>query len=58
MAAGTQGISALITAWGGGDEQALGNLIPLLYPELRRIARLHLRRWRPGHTLESAALAQ
>ena len=57
MAAGTQGISALITAWSDGDEQALGNLIPLLYPELRRIARLHLRRWRPGHTLESAALA-
>jgi RNA polymerase sigma-70 factor (ECF subfamily) len=32
-------------------------LIPLLYPELRRIARRHLGRWRPGHTLESAALA-
>jgi RNA polymerase sigma-70 factor, ECF subfamily len=57
MAAGTQDISALITAWGDGDEQALGNLIPLLYPELRRIGRLHLRRWRPGQTLESAALA-
>ena len=57
MTAGTPGISALITAWGGGDEQALGNLVPLLYPELRRIARLHLHRWRPGHTLESAALA-
>jgi hypothetical protein len=57
MAAGTRDISALITAWGDGDEQALGNLIPLLYPELRRIARLQLHRWRPGHTLESAALA-
>jgi RNA polymerase sigma-70 factor, ECF subfamily len=57
MAASTRDISALITAWGDGDEQALGNLIPLLYPELRRIARLQLHRWRPGHTLESAALA-
>lgn len=57
MAAGPQDISALITAWGDGDEQALVNLIPLLYPELRRIARRHLGRWRPGHTLESAALA-
>jgi RNA polymerase sigma-70 factor, ECF subfamily len=57
MAAGTHDISALITAWGDGDDQALGNLIPLLYPELRRIGRLHLRRWRPGQTLESAALA-
>src|SRR5207253_8341202 len=57
MTAGSQDISALIAAWGGGDEQALGNLIPLLYPELRRIARRLLGRWRPGHTLESAALA-
>jgi RNA polymerase sigma factor (TIGR02999 family) len=57
MAADTQDISALVAAWGDGDEQALSNLIPLLYPELRRIARQHLGRWRPGHTLESAALA-
>lgn len=57
MAAGMQDISALVAAWGDGDEQALGNLIPLLYPELRRIARRHLGRWRPGHTWESAALA-
>jgi RNA polymerase sigma factor (TIGR02999 family) len=57
MTAGTPGSSALISAWGDGDEQALGNLLPLLYPELRRIARLHMRRRPPGHTLESAALA-
>lgn len=57
MAAGSQDMSALIAAWGDGDEQALGRLIPLLYPELRRIARQRLRRWRPCHTLESAALA-
>jgi len=57
MAAGIQDISALVAAWGKGDEQALSNLIPLLYTELRRIARRHLGRWRPGHTLESAALA-
>ena len=57
MAADTQNISALITAWGDGDEQALDDLVPLLYPQLRRIARRHLGRWRPGHTLESAALA-
>ena len=47
---------ALIAAWGNGDEEALRNLIPLRYPQLRRIARLRLGR-RPGHTLESAALA-
>jgi RNA polymerase sigma-70 factor (ECF subfamily) len=50
-------ISRLIAAWSGGDERALGELMPLLYPELRRIAGLHLRRWKPGHSLESAALA-
>jgi RNA polymerase sigma factor (TIGR02999 family) len=50
-------ISGLIDAWGKGDEHALGRLMPLVYPELRRIARQHLGRRQPGHTLESAALA-
>lgn len=50
-------ITALLAAWNDGDEQALGSLISMLYPELRRIARLHLDRRQPGHTLESAALA-
>jgi RNA polymerase sigma factor (TIGR02999 family) len=47
-------ISGLITAWNNGDEQALNQLISLVYPELRRIARLHLKR--RDHTLQSAAL--
>ena len=50
-------ISGLVAAWGGGDEQALGSLISVIYPELRRIARQHLGRRPAGHTLESAALA-
>jgi RNA polymerase sigma-70 factor, ECF subfamily len=54
---GPQDISGLIAAWGNGDEQALGRLISLVYPELRRIARRHLGRRQPGHSLESAALA-
>jgi RNA polymerase sigma-70 factor, ECF subfamily len=49
-------ISGLIAAWGRGEEQALGSLISLVYPELRRIARRHLERRQPGHSLESAAL--
>ncbi len=49
-------ISELIAAWGNGDEEALSRLMPIVYPELRRIARQHLRR-QAGHTLESAALA-
>jgi RNA polymerase sigma factor (TIGR02999 family) len=54
---GPRDISGLIAAWGKGDEQALRSLIPLVYPELRRIARRHLGRQRPGNSLESAALA-
>ncbi len=50
-------ISGLIAAWGNGDEQALGRLMDVLYPEMRRIARQHLGRRPAGHTLESAALA-
>ena len=54
---GSPDISGLIAAWGDGDEQALGRLMPLVYPELRRIAKRHLGRRQPGHSLESAALA-
>jgi RNA polymerase sigma-70 factor (ECF subfamily) len=54
---GPQDISGLIAAWGKGDEQALSSLLSLVYPEVRRIARRHLGRRQPGHTLESAALA-
>jgi RNA polymerase sigma factor (TIGR02999 family) len=43
--------------WKEGDEGALDDLISAMYPELRRIARVHLVRQRPGQSLESAALA-
>lgn len=54
---GPRDISALLAAWSQGDEQALSKLMPVVYPELRRIARQHLGRRRAGHTWESAALA-
>jgi RNA polymerase sigma factor (TIGR02999 family) len=54
---GPRDVSELIAAWGSGDEQALGSLMSLFYPELRRIAKRHLVRCRVGHTLESGALA-
>ena len=50
-------ISGLLAAWNNGDEEALGDLMPVVYPELRRIARQHLGRRPAGQTLESAALA-
>jgi RNA polymerase sigma-70 factor (ECF subfamily) len=49
-------ISRLLVAWNGGDERALEALIPIVYPELRRIARVHLARRGSNDTLESAAL--
>jgi len=51
-----QNISELLVAWGKGDNEALKNLVTILYPELRRIARRYLAR-RSGDSLESAALA-
>jgi RNA polymerase sigma factor (TIGR02999 family) len=39
-----------------GDRAALDLLVPLLYDELRRLARERLRGERPGHTLETTAL--
>jgi RNA polymerase sigma factor (TIGR02999 family) len=54
---GSGDISGLIAAWVNGDEEALGRLMPVVYPELRRIARQQLNRRPAGHTLESAALA-
>jgi RNA polymerase sigma factor (TIGR02999 family) len=49
-------ITRLLKAWSGGDEAALKELMPLVYNELRRSARRHLRHERPDHTLEATAL--
>jgi RNA polymerase sigma factor (TIGR02999 family) len=52
--AGSEDVTGLLAAWSEGNEEALSRLIPVVYPELRRIARVHLAR--RDHTLESAAL--
>jgi RNA polymerase sigma factor (TIGR02999 family) len=49
-------VSELLVRWKAGDQAALEALVPLVYEELRDIARRHLQRERPGHTLQSAAL--
>lgn len=51
-----QPVSTLLGQWRAGDQEALQALIPLVYQELRRIARHHLRQERPDHTLQSTAL--
>lgn len=49
-------IAALVESARLGDEAALAALIPLVYDELRRLAAHHLRRERPGQTLQATAL--
>jgi RNA polymerase sigma factor (TIGR02999 family) len=49
-------ITELLLAHGGGDAAALGRLVPLVYDDLRRIARGQLRRRRPGDTLDTTGL--
>lgn len=51
-----QDLTCLLTAWGNGEAGALDELMAIVYPELRRIARKHLARGIPAQTLESAAL--
>lgn len=46
----------LFRLWRSGDEEALHRLLPLVYEELRRVARRHLRGERPDHTLQTTAL--
>ena len=49
-------VTALLRAWSGGDEAALGELLPLVDAELRRLARAYMSRERIGHTLQATAL--
>jgi RNA polymerase sigma factor (TIGR02999 family) len=49
-------ITGLLAGWSAGDAGALDRLVPLVYADLRRIARGHLRRERDDHTLQSTAL--
>lgn len=56
MTPSPKSITELLIEWRDGDETALDKLMPLVYEELRRLARYYMRRERPGHTLQSAAL--
>jgi len=49
-------ITQLLVAWKNGSETALDELVPLVYCELRALARSHLRRERSEHTLQATAL--
>ena len=51
-----QEITRLLADWHAGDAEALERLAPLVYTELRRIARRQIGREREGHTLQATAL--
>jgi RNA polymerase sigma factor (TIGR02999 family) len=53
----SQNLSTLLKAWSRGDPGALNDVVTVLYPEIRKIARRHLGRHAPQQTLESAAIA-
>jgi RNA polymerase sigma-70 factor (ECF subfamily) len=49
-------VSTLLRAWSDGDQNALDQLTPIVYDELRRLAGHYLRRERTGHSLQATAL--
>ena len=51
-----QGVTELLLAWSEGDKAALDELMPVVYDELRQLAKNHLSKERPDHTLQTTAL--
>lgn len=49
-------VTQLLQAWSAGEADALEKLMPLIYQELYRLARRHMARERPSHTLSPTAL--
>jgi RNA polymerase sigma factor (TIGR02999 family) len=52
----THEVTLLLVKWGEGNPQALDELTPLVYKELRQLASSYLRKERQGHTLQPTAL--
>ena len=49
-------VTQLLEQYRGGDKQALDKVLPIVYDELRQLARLYINRERAGHTLQPTAL--
>ena len=49
-------VTELLQAWSKGDQAAFDQLAPIVYTELRRLARHYMARERPDHTLQPTAL--
>jgi RNA polymerase sigma factor (TIGR02999 family) len=56
MKPATKDVTRLLEQLRAGDRNAVADLVPLLYDELRQLASKYLRRERPGHTLQATAL--
>ena len=56
MKAEPSDVTALLHAWRNGDAHALERLTPLVYEQLRRLARRYMARERGGHSLQNTAL--
>ena len=51
-----QQVTQLLVDWSSGDTAALDKLIPLVQPELHRLAHYYMSREGEGHTLQTTAL--
>src|SRR3954468_20604938 len=49
-------VTVLLKAWSEGDSSALDKLAPLIYDELRRLAKRYMSREKPGSTMETGVL--
>jgi RNA polymerase sigma-70 factor (ECF subfamily) len=56
VSASPEEVTELLRSWSDGDESALERLVPLVYAELRRLARGYLRGEHAGQTLQTTAL--
>jgi RNA polymerase sigma factor (TIGR02999 family) len=56
VSASSDNVTELLQAWNRGDAAARDRLMAVVYDELRRRAAAHLRRERPGQTLQPTAL--
>jgi len=56
IAAPPGAVTGLLERWSGGDDEALARMVPMVYEDLRRMARRHLQREREGHTLQGTGL--
>lgn len=52
----TESVTQLLGAWRSGDDNALEQLTPLVYNELRRLAGRYMQSERPNHTLQATAV--